>query len=87
MDTTTATVATGVVVAVGQWSRKKKVDVKIVVGTAATAIFLAVIGSSNEKLASQFAVLILVGAVFIYGIDIAETLAGGARTGMGDKPK
>lgn len=87
IDTTTAMIGTGLVVAGGQWARKKNVPVKVFVGTAAAAIFLSVLSSADEKLASQFAVLILVGAVLIYGIDIAEMLAGGYKTGMGDRPK
>lgn len=76
MDTTTAAVATGVVVAIGRWSQKKKFDSKVIVGTAVVALFLAILGSSNEKLASQFAVLILVAAVLTYGVDIGKSLGG-----------
>lgn len=74
MDTTTAAVTTGVVVAAGRWSQEKKVDAKIFVGTGIVAIFLAVIASNNEKLASQFAVLILVSAVLMYGVDIGKKI-------------
>lgn len=85
IDTTTAVVTTGIVVVAGRWAKKKQVEVPVIVGTAATAIFLSVLSSANEQLASQFGLLILVGAVLIYGIDIAEMLAGGHRTGMGSK--
>lgn len=87
MDTTTATIATGLVVVVGRWSDEKKFDSKAIVGMGALAIFLALIGSENEKLASQFATLILTGAVLIYAIPIAEKLGGGAKQGFGSKPK
>lgn len=87
MDTTTAMVATGLVVVVGRWADEKKFDSKAIVGVGATAIFLSLIAASNEKLASQFASLILVGAVLIYAIPIGEKLAGGAKQGFGSKPK
>lgn len=87
MDTTTATVATGIVVTLGQWNKQKKVTSKVLVGTAGVAIFLALIANANEKLASQFATLILVAAIMFYGIDIAELVAGGSRQGFGSKPK
>lgn len=75
MDTTTAVVATGIVVFTGQWAKKNEgPSIKLVVGGTVLAVMLSVISQANEKLASQFAVLILVGALLIYVIPISKKL-------------
>ena len=81
MNTTTAAVATGVVVTAGRWADGKNLDVRIAIGTGALAIGLAVLSGANEQLASRFAVLVLLGAVLVYptparsnGIIIAQKL-------------
>jgi hypothetical protein len=74
MDTNTSMVLTGVIVAGGQWAQSKTIPIKIVVGGGIAAIFLAAISATNDKLARQFALLILVGAIFAYGIPIATKL-------------
>lgn len=76
MDTTTSVVATGVVVTVGRWADEKKVEPRIFIGLGALAIFLAVFQSGNEKIAQQFALLILVTAVLLYGVPIGRKLGG-----------
>lgn len=75
MDTTTAVVATGIVVFAGQWAKKDEgPSVKLVVGGMVLAVMLSVMSQSNEKLASQFAVLILVSALLLYIQPIAKKL-------------
>jgi hypothetical protein len=75
MDTTTSVVATGIVVFVGQWAKKDEgPGIKLVVGTMALAIFLSFISQMNEKLGSQFAVLILIGALLTYAQPIFRKL-------------
>lgn len=75
MDTTTSVVAAVLIVAVGQWSKKDgKISIKLVIGMMFLAIFLSALSSANEKLAQQFAALILVGAVFTYFMPIAKKL-------------
>lgn len=76
MDTTTSVVATGVVVTVGEWASEKRLGIKVFVGLAAVAIFLSVMQAGNDKLAQQFATLILVSAVLIYGVPIGKKLGG-----------
>lgn len=76
MDTTTSVIATGVVVTTGRWAQEKQLNMKMFVGFGAVAIFLAVMQSGNEKLAEQFAALILVSAVLIYGVPIGKKLGG-----------
>lgn len=75
MDTTSAVVATGVVVFAGQWAKENEgPSIKLVVGGMVLALFLAAMSQSNEKLASQFATLILVGALLTYVIPITKKL-------------
>lgn len=75
MDTTTSVVAAVVIVAVGQWAKKDgEISIKLVVGMMFLAILLSALSSANEKLASQFAALILIGAVFTYFLPIAKKL-------------
>lgn len=74
MNPTTSVVLTGALAAAGQWAQDKQVTVKMVVGVGVLALFLAVISEANPKLAQQFGVLVLVGAVFLYGPDVAKKL-------------
>lgn len=75
MDTTSAVVATGIVVFAGQWAKENEgPSIKLVVGGMVLALFLAAMSQSNEKLASQFATLILVGALLTYAIPITKKL-------------
>lgn len=76
MDTTTSVITTGIVVTVGRWSQEKELNMKMFIGFGALAIFLSVMQAGNEKLASQFAALILVSAVLIYGVAIGKKLGG-----------
>lgn len=75
MDTTTAVVLTGVVVFTGQWAKKNEgPSIKLVVGGMVLAVMLSAMSQSNEKLASQFAVLILVTALLMYARPISKKL-------------
>lgn len=75
MDVVTAAVATGVVVTAGQWAKKGEgPKIKVIVGMLFLAYFLSVLSASNEKLASQMAVLILTGAIFVYALPITKKL-------------
>jgi len=75
MDTTTSVVAAVVIVTAGQWAEEDgTVSIKLVVGMMVLAIMLSMLDSANEKLAKQFATLILVGAAFTYTLPISEKL-------------
>lgn len=75
MDTTTSVVLTVVIVSVGQWAKKEgSISIKLVVGMMVLAIMLSALESGNEKLAKQFAALILVGAVLVYAVPITKKL-------------
>lgn len=72
MNTTNWVLLTGLVVVAGHWANGKPLDIRLAVGTAGIALFLAVINASSPELASRFAALVLIGAVFIYGPGIAK---------------
>lgn len=75
MDTTTSVVLTGVVVFAGQWAKKDEgPSVKLVVGGMVLAVILSAMSQTNEKLASQFALLILVSALLMYMQPISKKL-------------
>jgi hypothetical protein len=75
MDTTTSTVLTTLVVFAGQWAKKDEgPSIKLVVGGMVLAVMLSALSQANEKLASQFAALILVGALLIYIQPISKKL-------------
>lgn len=67
MNPTTAVVLTGAMTAAGQWADKKQITMRMVVGIGIYAIGLSVLAEADAKLASQFGLLVLIGAVFIYG--------------------
>lgn len=75
MDTTTSVVLTGIVVFAGQWAKKDEgPSIKLVVGGMVLAVMLSAMSQSNEKLASQFALLVLVTALLMYVRPIAKKL-------------
>lgn len=72
MDTSTSALLTGVIVTAGQWSQGKGLTVRVILSAVFLAIMLTVLSQANEKLAKQFALLILVGAVITYTPSIIE---------------
>lgn len=75
MDTTTSVLLTAIVVTAGQWAKKDEgPSIKIVVGGMVLAIMLSAMSQANEKLASQFSALVLVGAILIYIQPIVKKL-------------
>lgn len=75
MDTTTSVVLTTLVVFTGQWAKKNEgPSIKLVVGGMVLAVILSTLSQKNEKLASQFATLILVGALLMYVQPIVKKL-------------
>lgn len=66
MDTSTSALLTSVLVVSGQWANGKGITTRVVLGGIFLAIVLSVMSNANEKLAKQFGLLILVGAVITY---------------------
>ena len=63
---------TGVVVATGRWSKDQTLAARPVVGLAFAAIAIALLSEADPEFGAQFAFLILVGALFVYGPSIAK---------------
>jgi len=75
MDTTTSAVLTVVIVTVGQWAKKDgKISIKLVVGMMVLVLMLSALEQGNEKLARQFAALVLVTALLMNVVPIAKKL-------------
>lgn len=74
MDTPTAVVGTGVVVAVGHWAKDEIISIRVFVGLGVYAIGLALLGATNAQFAGQIATLVLVAAFMAYMIPIAKAL-------------
>jgi hypothetical protein len=72
MNTTNAVVGVGIITVAGRWSQEKPLDIKVAIGVGALALFLAAFNESYPELASKFAVLVLVAALFLYGPAIAK---------------
>lgn len=66
MDTNNAVIGTAAIVTVGTWAQEKPISVKIVVGGVFLALGLSLMDQASPKLASRFALLILVVAAFMY---------------------
>lgn len=73
MDTSTSALLTGTIVTAGQWANGKGITARVVLGAMFLAIILTVLSNANEKLARQFGLLILVGAVFMYAPAITKS--------------
>ena len=67
MNTTSAVVLTGIVAAAGQWAQNKPLTIKTAVGGGILILMLAGLNEIDAGLAGKLAVLILVGALLMYG--------------------
>jgi uncharacterized protein involved in response to NO len=63
---------TGVVVTTGRWSKGQPLAARPVIGLAFAAVVIALLSEADAGFASQFAFLILVGSLFVYGPDIVK---------------
>jgi hypothetical protein len=66
MSTTNSVVATAAIVTIGKWANDEKLSVRIVIGGMFLAVGLAMLEQGSPKLASRFALLVLVVASFMY---------------------
>lgn len=90
MPTGSAVALTVAVVALGRWAQGKKLDMPTVLALSFIGLMIAVIQEGNAKFGKQFAVLILVGAVAVYGVDIFNKFnapaKGVGRAGKNERP-
>jgi hypothetical protein len=84
-DVTNTVFLTGGIVVVGRWAADEPLNVKIVTGGLFLAVILSAIGNANEHFAELFADLLLVAAIFTYGLPIATLI--GITTGGIKAPK
>jgi hypothetical protein len=75
MNPGTAVVATTIVVVLGRWADDKKLSYNILVGSLFLAIMLSLMNETNPKLAGQFGLLILVGAVLVNGTSLFRAIS------------
>lgn len=69
-------VLTGVVVTAGYWADNKLLNIRIAVGLTVYAIALSYLDNFSPELASMFAALVLVAAVWTYTPTITSHLKG-----------
>ena len=62
----------GAIVVAGRWSDGKPVNARIIVGVVTLVVILA---AMPDKLAQPFATLILIAALFTYGLPLAQRIA------------
>jgi len=74
MATQPQVIGTGIIVLAGRWANDKPIDVKTAIGIGVYALGIAGLAATNEKLASQFATLVLISAGFLYVIPLASKL-------------
>jgi drug/metabolite transporter (DMT)-like permease len=74
MDAGSAVVGTGLVVALGHWSKDEPLSIRNFVGVGVLAIGMAFLGQSNQQFANQFGTLVFVAALFAYLIPITKKL-------------
>lgn len=84
MDAASAAVTTGVIVTIGRWSQGKGLEANVVIGGGVYAIMLGVLWNNSAGLASRIAELVLVSALLIYMVPIANKL--GLLNGFNGKP-
>lgn len=63
---------TGLLVVGGYWSQDRRLDMRIAIGIVALALFLSIMDGYSPDIAGKFSVLVLLGAVFLYGPAIAK---------------
>lgn len=89
IGTGTTVLGTAGIVALGQWSADKQISMKFVVGTGIYAAALSILGEANSEFAAQFALMVFVVALLIYGPPVLNKLGltskgQGILGGLGD---
>lgn len=66
MNPLSAALITGAMVIAGKWANKKTPNIDNAIGIAGIAIGLALLDQANERLATMFAWLIVLGVSIVY---------------------
>jgi hypothetical protein len=72
VDTTTSTLLSGTIVVVGRWAEDQPIHARIIIGIVSSAIALALLGTANAELAQAFGMIVLLTAVFRYGVPVLK---------------
>jgi hypothetical protein len=76
MNPVTSVFLSGGVVALGHVVQGKSIPMRVFVGTGILAVGLSALAEGNAKFASQFGLLVLVGAIFMYAIPLGNAVKG-----------
>ena len=69
MNTTSSTMLSGALVVAGRWSEGKSVSPRVVVGVV---VLVVILSAMPDEIAKPFAMLILIAALFRYGLPLAQ---------------
>jgi hypothetical protein len=75
MGVTGAAALTGLIVTFGTWAKGDQLNVQIFVGGGVYFLGIAAIESYNDKFAKRFAMLVLIGSLFLYAPAIIKRLS------------
>jgi hypothetical protein len=70
MNAMTSTLLAGTIIVIGRIASGKGVDQRTVIGLIGLALALSLIGEADEGLGKAFAALVLLSAVFMYGVPV-----------------
>lgn len=71
MNTTSAVMLSGGMVVAGRWAEGKPMEARVVVGVVALVVILS---AMPDEIAKPFALLILIGAAFRYGLPLTQRI-------------
>lgn len=72
MDTTTEMLLAGSIIVIGRWTQNKGINARTIIGIVGSAVFLSLIGQADDQLAKAFGGIVLISAVFMYGVPILQ---------------
>jgi uncharacterized membrane protein YjjB (DUF3815 family) len=74
MNSATLTLLAGLIVVIGRITQGKGMEARTVVGIVFAALCISLIGDADAELGNGFAALVLVAAIFTYGLPILKKL-------------
>jgi hypothetical protein len=72
VDTTTEMLLAGTVIIIGRMTQNKGINAQTIIGIIGSAVFLSLVGQADEQLAKAFGGIVLISAVFVYGVPILQ---------------
>lgn len=74
MDAITSTLLAGLIIVIGRIVQGKGMEARVIIGIVMCALMLSLLGQADAGLGSAFAALVLISAVFVYGLPIIQKL-------------